>query len=101
MEPQSIAALGAIVALVGALVGVGWRVGVIVRQVEDRIRERYGAPVFARLDELRERLAKVEYQCQNDVTGRKGVQDIRDRLLMLEGEVSAGRRGRHPALGGE
>lgn len=90
METHALISLAAaLLAVAGALVGIGWRVAAIARQVEDRVRERYGAPVFKRLDELAERLARVEYQVGNDVTGRRGVQDLRDRMIRLEGQMEA------------
>jgi hypothetical protein len=92
MEAHALVSLAAaLLTVAGTLVGIGWRIGVLVRQVEDRVRERYGLPVFARLDELGERLARVEHQVSNDITGRRGVQDLRDRVIRLESALDASR----------
>jgi hypothetical protein len=97
LDPQaSVTLAAALFGVAGALVGIGWRVAALVRQVEDRIRERYGVPVFARLDELGERLARVEHQVSNDITGRRGVHDLRDRVIRLESALDASRALRMP-----
>lgn len=97
MDPQaSITLAAALFGVAGALVGIGWRIAALVRQVEDRVRDRYGVPVFARLDELGERLARVEHQVSNDITGRRGVQDLRDRVIRLESALNASRALRAP-----
>ncbi|EWY36770.1 hypothetical protein N825_25385 [Skermanella stibiiresistens SB22] len=99
MEPQ--AALNLVSGIVGLLMvfgGVIWRVGALLAAMEAKLlkavadeavegRARAGR-MHARIDELKERLAKVEYQVGNDITGRRAVAEMSTRVSSLEGQLA-------------
>jgi len=82
----AIGVIGALLTLVTTVVTVTWRVGVLFREQDGRLSARL-QPIYQALEDIKSRVSVLENEVRNDVTGRKAVAEMRDRLISLESSL--------------